>query len=307
VPDYTTSVTADGYRQIQTSAVTLRYKENSGPFTAFNLSVTIAATGATANPVFPSYCPASAACEGEDALMTGNVTPGYDHVGYTGTGFAAGFEGTGSGLQYDVNVPTAGTWRLAIRYANATGSDNQSVTRTLTAHVNGATGPQFSLPPTSSWDTWSTAAVSVSLRAGSNAISIVQDAADSGRVNVDSIAVTPTSSTSYPAPVTTLPATGYGAGPAGQLGGWYRSLDNVPNGLPDVSTSLHPGVLNRGGWYLLDDSRTALLSSGHAVSDRPSTAPATPRTSPSGRGRSTAARWPSPATPLRPGTLSPTR
>jgi alpha-glucosidase (family GH31 glycosyl hydrolase) len=122
--------------------------------------------------------------------------------------------------------------------------------------VNGATGPRLSLPPTASWDAWGTASASVTLRAGSNAIAIVQDAADPGRVNVDSIAVTPASSTAYPAPVSTLPSTGYGAGPAGQLGGWYRSLDNLPNGLPGPD-ALHPGILNRGGWYLLDDTRTA--------------------------------------------------
>ena len=156
-PAYTTTVTSDGYREIRTSALTLRYKQNSGPFTAANLSVTIGSTGATARPVFPSYCPVSVACEAEDALFPGNATPAYDHKGYTGTGFASGFEGTGSAVQYDVDVPAAGTWRLAVRYANAVGSDNQSATRTLTAHVNGATGPRFSLAPPASWDTRSPA------------------------------------------------------------------------------------------------------------------------------------------------------
>ncbi|MCW2143963.1 ricin-type beta-trefoil lectin domain protein [Actinoplanes cyaneus] len=267
-PAYTTSVTADGFREIRTSALTLRYKQNSGPFTAANLSVAITATGVTARPVYPSYCPASTSCEGENALFTGGVTPAYDHQGHTGTGFAGGFESTGSGVRYDVDVPTAGTWRLALRYANAVGSDNQSTTRTLTAHVNGATGPRFNLPPTASWDTWSTASVTVALRAGVNTIDVARDAADSGRVNLDSLAVLPATSTTYPGPATDLRTTGYGAGPASQLGGWYRSLDNLPNGLPDAN-ALHPGVLNRGGWYLLDDTRTALLSANHTVGDRP--------------------------------------
>ncbi|GIM89131.1 ricin-type beta-trefoil lectin domain protein [Paractinoplanes toevensis] len=261
---YTTSVTSDGYREIRTSALTLRYRQNSGPFTAANLSVVINSTGATAQPAFPSFCPANAACEGENGLFTGNVTPAYDHTGHTGTGFASGYEGTGSGLQYDVTVPTAGSWRLAVRYANAVGSDNQSVTRTLTAHVNGATGPRLSLPPTGSWDTWSTAAVTVTLRAGSNTIALNQDAGDSGRVNLDSIAVTPASATGYPAPATSLQTTAYGAGPASQLGGWYRSLDNLPNGLP---STLHPGVLNRGGWYLLDDSRSRARTGSQPYQD----------------------------------------
>ena len=62
---------------------------------------------------------------------------------------------------------------------------------------------------------------------------------------------------------TDLQTTGYGAAPNSQLGGWYRSLDNLPDGLPQT---LHPGILNRGGWYLLDDTRTALLP----LKDRPS-------------------------------------
>jgi hypothetical protein len=256
---YTTSVTPDGYREIRTSALTLRYKQNSGPFTAANLSVVIAATGAATHPSFPSYCPASTVCEAENALFNGYASTGYDHTGFTGSGFTAGFETTGSGIQYDVDVPAAGTWRLAIRYANAIGSDNQSATRTLTAHVDQATGPKFSLPPTASWDTWATAAVTVNLHAGVNRIDVSQDAGDSGRVNLDSLAVTPTGSTGYPAPATDLLTTGYGAGPNSQVGGWYRSLDNLPGGLPQT---LHPGVLNRGGWYLLDDTRTAVLPLG---------------------------------------------
>ncbi|MCU7729909.1 ricin-type beta-trefoil lectin domain protein [Actinoplanes sp. KI2] len=262
-PPFTTDVTGDGYREIKTSALTLRYKQNSGPFTAANLSVVVTATGVTAHPRFPSYCPASTACEGENALLLGTASTGYDHTGYTGSGFAAGFEGTGSGVQYDIDVPTAGAWRLAVRYANAVGSDNQSVTRTLTAHLDGATGPRFSLPPTTTWDTWSTASVTVNLHAGVNTVAVQQDAADSGRVNIDSLAVTPAGTTTYPAAATDLLTTGYGAGPNSQLGGWYRSLDNLPGGLPQ---SLHPGILNRGGWYLLDDTRTALMP----LKDRPS-------------------------------------
>src|SRR6185437_11570025 len=188
-PAYTTSTTADGYREIHTDALTLRYRRNSGPFTAANLTVALTTTGTTATPIFPSYCVISALCEAENAL----VRP------HAGNGFIAGFEGTGSGIEQDVSaVPAAGTYRLAVRYANAVGSDGQSTTRTLSTRINGAAGPQLSLPPTASWDTWSTASVQVSLAAGTNTIAIAQNAGDSGRVNLDSFAVTPTSSTGYP-------------------------------------------------------------------------------------------------------------
>ena len=40
------------------------------------------------------------------------------------------------------------------------------------------------------------------------------------------------------------------------LGGWRRSLDITNGPVP-----LHEGVLSRAGWYLLDDSATAILTS----------------------------------------------
>jgi len=39
------------------------------------------------------------------------------------------------------------------------------------------------------------------------------------------------------------------------LGGWRRSLDHVSGPVP-----LHEGMLSRAGWYLLDDSATALIT-----------------------------------------------
>jgi hypothetical protein len=265
-PAYTTTVTADGYREIRTDALTLRYRQGSGPFTAGNLSIALTGTGATAAPLFPSYCAVATACEAENALLRGRAATAVNHSGHTGTGFAAGFEATGSGIEQDVSaVPAAGAYRLAVRYANAVGGDGQSANRTLSIRVNGAAGPRLTLAPTSSWDTWAVASAAVNLAAGTNTIAVAQEAADSGRVNVDSIAVTPTSNTGYPAAQTALATTGYGAGPTSTLGGWSRSLDNPAT----VPSPEHPGLLNRGGWYLLDDTRTALLSAAHVVTDRP--------------------------------------
>jgi hypothetical protein len=265
-PPYTTGITADGYREIRTSALTLRYRRNSGPFTAANLSVVLTATNTTANPVFPSYCAVSTACEAENALLRWRAGTALDHSGYAGSGFVAGLEDTGSGIEQDVSaVPAAGSYRLAVRYANAVGSDGQSSTRTLSTRVNGASGPRLSFAPTGSWDTWAVASATVNLRAGTNTIAVQLDAGDSGKVNLDSIAVTPTGASGYPAAATGLATTGYGAGPTSTLGGWTRSLDNPAV----VPTPEHPGLLNRGGWYLLDDSRTALMAADHTVTDRP--------------------------------------
>jgi hypothetical protein len=54
------------------------------------------------------------------------------------------------------------------------------------------------------------------------------------------------------------------------LGGWYRGLDYYPGQAGPVDQiTLHPGMLNRGGWYLLDDTRTALRTPDGWVTARP--------------------------------------
>ncbi|HJP74342.1 MAG TPA: TIM-barrel domain-containing protein [Pseudonocardiaceae bacterium] len=259
---YTTDV-AGGYREIHTASLTLRYREGSGPFTSAN--TTVAVGSVTAAPEFASYCAFGTVCQAEDGLMTGSASPAYDHSNYTGSGFQAGFTSTGAGLSQDVSgIPSSGTYQLTVRYANAQGGDGQSTTRTLATSVDGAPGPTLSLPVTGSWDTWSTASVPVALGAGTHTIAITQTANVSGNVNLDSIAVTPTGA-AYPAANDPLLTTGYGAGPQNVLGGWDRSLDN-PDVLPMPE---HPGILDRDGWYLLDDSRDPVLNSDHSVTDRP--------------------------------------
>jgi hypothetical protein len=265
VPAFTTDV-AGGFLEIHTASLTLRYQQNSGPFTRANTSVQLTGTSVTATPEFPSYCVFDTACQAENGLLGGSAATSYDHGNHTGSGFLAGFTATGSSLTQDVSaIPAAGSYQLAVRYANAQGGDGKSVTRTLSTTVDGAAGPTLTLPVTGSWDTWSTASVTVALGAGTHTVGIRQTAADSGNVNLDSIAVTPAGAT-YPASTDPLLTTGYGAGPANALGGWDRSLDN-----PDtVPVAEHPGLLDRDGWYLLDDTRTALLNPDQTVTDRPS-------------------------------------
>ncbi|HEX4223459.1 MAG TPA: carbohydrate-binding protein, partial [Pseudonocardiaceae bacterium] len=260
---YTTDV-VDGYREIHTASLTLRYREGSGPFTSANTTVAVGAV--TATPEFPSYCAYDTVCQAENGLMTGSASPAYDHAGYTGSGFQAGFTSTGAGLSQDVSaIPSTGTYQLSVRYANAQGGDGQTVTRTLATTIDGQPGPTLTLPVTASWDTWSTASAPVRLGAGTHTIGIAQTANVSGNVNLDSIAVTPTGA-AYPATTDPLLTTGYGAGPPDVLGGWDRSLDN-PDVLPMPE---HPGILDRDGWYLLDDSRDAQLNADHTITDRPS-------------------------------------
>jgi len=265
VPAFTTNV-ANGFREIHTAGLTLRYRQGGGPFTAANTSIQLAGTNVTGAPAFPSYCVFGTACQAENGLLGGTASTAYDHQNYTGSGFLAGLTSTGASLTQDVSaIPGAGTYQLAVRYANAVGGDGQSTTRTLSTIVDGAAGPTLTLPPSGSWDTWSTASVSINLGAGTHSVRIAQNAGNSGNVNLDSIAVTPAGA-AFPSPEGTLLSTGYGAGPKNVLGGWDRSLDN-PEAVP---TPEHPGILNRDGWYLLDDTRTALLNADRSITDRPS-------------------------------------
>ncbi|ATE51961.1 TIM-barrel domain-containing protein [Actinosynnema pretiosum] len=250
-PPYTTTVSGE-YREIRTSALTLRYKRGSGPFTSANTTVqTSVGTGA---PAFPSHCAFNTACEAENGLFGGTASAAYDHVGHSGSGFLAGFTGAGASLTHRVSgVPGAGTYELSVRYANAVGGDGQQVTRTLATSVDGVPGPALTLPVTGSWDTWSTASVRITVGAGSRTLRLAQEGGATGNVNLDTVALTPVGA-AHPAADTTLLTTAYGAGPKSALGGWARSLDN-PRAVP---VPLNPGVLNRGGWYLLDDTRTPL-------------------------------------------------
>ena len=54
------------------------------------------------------------------------------------------------------------------------------------------------------------------------------------------------------------------------LGGWYRGLDYYAGQAGPVDQLiLHPGMLNRSGWYLLDDTATAVRTGDDWIAARP--------------------------------------
>ncbi|QUQ65373.1 TIM-barrel domain-containing protein [Kutzneria sp. CA-103260] len=255
-PPYTTSV-ANGYRIIQTASVTLRYLENSGPFGPGNLSVDLTAgsQAVTAHPSFPGTCAVGAGCEAEGLALSGSAAIASDHGGYTGSGFVAGFAAAGAKIGWqESGVPAAGQYAVQLRYANATGGDNKNETRTVTVTTGDST-QQVSLPVTANWDTWSVASATVTLPAGGAPMSISCGSNDSCNVNVDSVAVTPVGA-AYPTPVST---------PDNNLGGYRRGLDG--QGGP---AAMADGVLSRDGWYLMDDTQSAILDTDGTVTPRPS-------------------------------------
>ncbi|MEW2521326.1 TIM-barrel domain-containing protein [Actinacidiphila alni] len=180
-----------GWLTLTTSALTLRYKVGSGPFTDRNLTVRVG-SGAQQVTGAPwkagSTCTVDTLCEAETVKLTG-VSAATGHTGYTGGGFAAGFEKTGNALTFSVTVPRTGTYRFATRYANGVGGDGLSVARTLTLAADGGTVGQVTLPSTADWNTWAQAGTTVDLTAGTHTLTLTRTAADSGEVNIDSLAV----------------------------------------------------------------------------------------------------------------------
>jgi VCBS repeat-containing protein len=206
-PAYTTR-TARGWLTIDTGQVTLRYRVGSGPFTAGNLTVRLHAGRQTVEAApwaghGTPDCAFGTLCEAENLLLRG-PSVATDHTGYTGSGFAAGFTSTGDALSFAVTAPAAGTYQLDARYANAQGGDGQSTTRTLTVSVDGGAGQQLTLPVTGSWDTWAVATLPVTLPSGRHTITVQRAAADSGNINLDSVAVVRPGD-AYPSPAPPAP------------------------------------------------------------------------------------------------------
>src|SRR3954467_13859960 len=112
--------------------------------------------------------PAQAAAtryEAEGATIFGGAV-GFNHTGFTGTGFVNYDNATGSAVEWTVNAATAGTADVVLRYANGT-----TTARPMNIALNGTVvSSGLTFPGTGNWDTWQTRTVRVNLVAGSNKI-----------------------------------------------------------------------------------------------------------------------------------------
>ncbi|MYX29763.1 carbohydrate-binding protein [Streptomyces sp. SID8381] len=186
-------------------------------------------------------CAFGVSCEAEAGRAAGTATSATDHRGYAGAGFVAELNQGSSLTTHLVEVPADGTYTLRVRYANGAGGDGRHQTRTASVTAGAATGT-LTLPATKDWDDWQTASVPVALKAGENDVTLGCPAPDSCHVNLDTVSVT---------------AAGAAAPqPHIALGGYRRGLDGV-TGQGDAPATT-PGLLNKDGWYLLDDTPSAL-------------------------------------------------
>ncbi|MHB9856956.1 TIM-barrel domain-containing protein [Streptomyces sp. YIM S03343] len=200
-------------------------------------------------------CRFGTSCEAEDGLLSGTGVIATDHKSYAGYGFTAELNKGAGVAQRVVGVPADGTYQLSLRYANGTGGDGFHQARTVDIATGGGTHRTLSLPPTDNWDTWQSATVPVDLKAGTDQLTLSCPDTASCHVNLDTLAL---SRTDDPAPAPHL-----------ALGGYRRSLDGL-NGDNDPAPWTTPGLLHRDGWYLLDDTPSAVYDAAtHGASSRP--------------------------------------
>ncbi|MGB8339631.1 MAG: CBM35 domain-containing protein [Burkholderiales bacterium] len=120
----------------------------------------------------------------ESAKLLGSVVLSTSHPGYLGKGFAANYWSAGDGAEFNVTVPQAGIYQVALRYLNARGT-----AQTLSTHVNDQYALQTTLPSLPDWSTWGEKTEVLSLAAGNNRIKYSMGLKDTGDVNVNNIRV----------------------------------------------------------------------------------------------------------------------
>lgn len=129
--------------------------------------------------------PTSITLEAEEATLSQAIVES-NHAGYTGSGFANYDNVTGSYVEWQVNVATAGSYELSFRYANGSTADRPCAIR-----VNGTlTDPALAFGPTGAWTSYGyTSEVTVSLSAGQNTVRATANLSTGG-ANMDHLKVT---------------------------------------------------------------------------------------------------------------------
>jgi hypothetical protein len=275
VPAYGTSVHG-GWLTIATRQATLRYRLGSGPFGPANLSVGYrnGAVAEAASPAWQNECPFGQACDAGAATLAGPANIQTNHANYDSVaGFIGGLgQGNSAGATWTILGAPAGQAQVTLRYSNYLGALGGPAPRTIDLVVNGTDTGSVTLPATASWDDWSTVTTSVTLAAGTNTVGVTCASGDSCNVNLDTLAVSPAGATPP-----TVPDLHY-------LGGYTRGFDTAtysqpgyscPSGTPSASQctaslpEMHPGVLDKAGYRLLDDTDSAVWTQAGWVQPRP--------------------------------------
>ena len=124
--------------------------------------------------------------EGEEAQLTGGMKTSTEHAGFSGTGFAAGFESAGDQAIFTVDAPVDGDYSVVLRYANGA----TDYARSISVFVDGKDAAQMSVAPLRDWGVWGESQTTVTLKKGVNKLSVKNDN-DFGHINLDCITVKP--------------------------------------------------------------------------------------------------------------------
>jgi hypothetical protein len=274
VPRYRAGVSG-GWLTVRTSRATLRYKVGSGPFTPADTTLEFAdgTRMTTVHPTWDWECPYDQVCQAGAAVVAGEASIGYGVNGYASdAGYVGDLLHPGDGATWNVLDAPAGSAVLTLRYSNTVSPIVPSGPHTLALVINGRPVTTLVAAQTGGADPWATLTTTVALAAGTNAVQVACATGDSCNVVLDTLAVGPAGG---PGPV--VPDTG-------PLGGWIRGFDTFtyqPGTTCAPGTdgaacqiSLEPlhtdGLLDRAGYRLLDDTRSALWTDRGWVTPRPS-------------------------------------
>lgn len=153
----------------------------------------------------PGEVPRVVVLEAEDGLFEGKVDhhscwnfiaqhPG-PHTGFTGEGYVDADNKAGSFVEVTFDVPAAGSYLLAARYAQG-----KPDTRVAELRVNGEVAEaEFAFPPTRFWTDWVYLPSSrpVELKAGKNVVRLTANGAE-GLANLDHLRFTPAPTSTAP-------------------------------------------------------------------------------------------------------------
>ncbi|AIQ14286.1 TIM-barrel domain-containing protein [Paenibacillus durus] len=127
--------------------------------------------------------------QAEVAAYQGGAIFGNDAAGYQGFGYIGGLDKKDAKLTFAVSVPQDGDYPLNVRYANGNEADSSlavSVENEAGSAVDSDTVAFKSLGK-GSWDKWGSAEKSVTLKKGTNLITLQQTADSADSVHIDSI------------------------------------------------------------------------------------------------------------------------
>ncbi len=169
----TTSLAITGLAPGTTYAMTVRARDAAG--NASPLSAPLAVTTAS------GFGPVTIQAE-DSSVVRSNISLSTSNGGSVGS--YADYPTTGGYCQWTVEVPSAGTYTLAFRYANGGGSARSGL-----LSINGTSAVTRSFAATSSWSTWTDHVVSVTLAAGTNTVRLSGPSSSPGMANVDSLTI----------------------------------------------------------------------------------------------------------------------